>query len=317
MASRQTILKTIFRLFSILLLPLAAAYAIFWLVRDSSQLFQQSIYLNPGLVGLSFLVECSGLLIAIPTWRHILGRFGVQHGLADDCRIYCYSALGVVLPGGIWSIVSRASLYQKLGSKGLPVAAASVVETLVIGVAALAVYSITAILNPELSLFQRPEVGIIFSLLALVLIQPRVFNRLLNWALIKSKSIEEPLQVNFNMKDLASWIVLEMAVTTLGGAAVFTLLASLAPGSSATLIPAVAAWAAASATSNLFFWLPGTPILRDGAMVLAFTPSLTLPVALIFVVLVRLWTMASILVLVGLTWLTLDLPKRLKKSIPG
>lgn len=302
---------------SLALLVAALAFVAYVLVRDGRQLLSQPLHLSLPLVGLSFLVACSGYLVAIPAWRRILRSYGVRQPWRDDLRIYFYSALALVLPGGIWNIVSRSAMYGRLGVKGLTVAAASVVETLVSGVAAMAVYAAASVVRPELTLWKRPEIGILFSIATLILIQPRIFNRLINWAVRKKDPQAELLQVHFGLGELAVWLGLELAVVAIGGGAMFTLLSSLTPVSPAVFLPVAAAWAAAVAAGNLFFWLPGTPFLRDGAMLLALTPSLSLPVALVFVLLIRLWSLVSLLVIAGGVWLCFDLPARLRRNRPS
>jgi len=81
-------------------------------------------------------------------------------------------------------------------------------------------------------------------------------------------------------------------------------------------IQVITAWAAASAAGNLFFWLPGTFVLRDGALILALSSSLPVSVAVLFAILARVWTIGSLLALAGLVWLVLDLPYRNRRSIP-
>ncbi|HEX7974146.1 MAG TPA: hypothetical protein VF498_07045 [Anaerolineales bacterium] len=304
------------QIISLALVLAALAFVAYVLARDGRQLLSQPVRLSLPLVGLSFVIACSGYFIAVPVWRRILASYGVRQSWQNDLRIYSYSALALVLPGGIWNIVSRTALYGRLGVKGMTVAAASVVETLVSGVAAMAIYSAASLARPELTLWKRPEIGILFSIATLVLIQPRVFNRLINWAIRKKDPQAELLQVHFGMGEMAVWIGLEIGVVAIGGGAMYTLLASLTPVSPAVFLPVAAAWAAAVAAGNLFFWLPGTPFLRDGAMLLALTPSLSLPVAVVFVLLIRLWSVASLLVIAGGVWLGLDLPARLRRNRP-
>ena len=64
---------------------------------------------------------------------------------------YTYSTLGWILPGGIWSIVSRSAFYLRLGMSGFQVAAASVVETLMVGIGGMALYGLISIFRPEVA----------------------------------------------------------------------------------------------------------------------------------------------------------------------
>jgi hypothetical protein len=304
----------LFRIASILIFLLFAAFIIFLLVRDGGKLLEQKIHFNPAFLGLSFIVECSSLLVAIPVWRNILASYGVRQSLRDDVRIYCYSALALVLPGGIWSIVSRSALYQRLGERSVFVATASLIETLVIAIAAAGLYSVTSILRPEISLWKNPGIGVLFFALVLFLLSPNIFNRFINWTLrrINRKGIYP--EVGFSFKQTAAWIGLEAIVLSVGGLSVFILLASMTNVSATMLIPVIAAWAAGVAAGNFFFWLPGTPVLRDGTMILTLTHSLTLPVAVAFVLLVRLWSLLSLLLVAGLVWAIFDLPVRWQKK---
>ncbi len=91
-----------------------------------------------------------------------------------------------------------------------------------------------------------------------------------------------------------------------GGCALFVLLSSVTFVPVSVLGQLIAAWAAAVAVGNLFFWLPATFLLRDGALVVAVSGSVTLPIAVLFAVLTRVWMIASTLLLAGLIWIIFD-----------
>ena len=293
------------------LLVLAIGFIIYILLRDGRKILEQNFRFHPAILILSFVIECSGLLIAIPVWRKLLSCYGIHRSLREDVSIYSYSSLALVLPGGVWNIINRSVSYQHLGESGLSVATASVVETLIIGVAAAGLYSIITILQPAISLWNNPWIGLLLSLLALFLLQPRIFHRVVNWVLRKVNRGESFPDTTFSLKDTLLWIGSEMSVLGIGGTAIFLLLASITPISQtnipSTIISVVAAWAAGTSAGSLLFWLPGTPVLRDGAMILALAPGLSLPMAVIFVLLVRLWSLASLLFWAGLVWVIMHL----------
>lgn len=288
------------------LIIIAAVSALVIVTRQGLPLLAQSLRFDPPLLGLSFLVACSGLLIAVPVWRSILGAYGIRQSIHDDLRIYCYSALGVTLPGGIWSIVGRSGLYQRLGANGVAVAAASVTETFLIGISGLGVYAGTLIILPGLSLLKQPEIGLGFAVLALVMIHPRIFNRISEW--VSRRTGRQVVRAEFGWGQLALWSCLEILVTVSGGVSAFILLYSFWAMPFFVLIQTIAAWALASAFSNLFFWFPGTAPARDAVMVLALSPALAMPQAILFVILWRVWTVAALLFLAGIIWLVFDSP---------
>jgi hypothetical protein len=295
-----------------LLIMVAIVSALAILVRQGLPFVMQPIRFSPLLLGLSFLIECSSLLIAIPVWRRILKSYDIRQSMRDDLRIYCYSALGVTLPGGIWSIVGRSGLYQRLGANGLGVAAGSIVETFAIGVSALIVYATTILVRPDLSLLKQPEIGVGFAMLALVMIHPRVFNGLSGW--VSAHTGRAVIRAEFGLSELAFWCCLEAIVIVIGGISVFVFLLSFWTVPPSVVVPTIAAWAAAIAVSNLFFWFPGTALARDAVMIAALIPALALEQAIVFVILWRVWTIAALLLLAGGIWLVFDSPIVARKS---
>lgn len=286
--------------------------ALFVLVRDGADLWAASLHLHPGWLLLSFIVECSGLFLAVPVWRQILGRFNGRLSYVQDFRIYCYSMLGIAIPGRLWSVAGRAALYKREEVGGLTVAIASLVEMLVTGLAALAVFGLASVISSQTNLWQNPTIALLSTVLAIVFIQPRFFNRLINW-LLGRFSEYEATAVKLSYKDLVIWFLAEMLVVTIGGTAVYILLTSLTPVSLSILPAIIAAWALAIVAGSLFFWIPG-PIIRDGMFTLVLTKALPLSTAILFVILVRVWTIASILLLSALVWLIMGkLPLRLAK----
>ena len=297
------------KVMGLVVLVLVLSAAIFILFQGGVQLYAHSVRLDPLLVLLSFAISCVAFLLQVAAWRLVLANYGVRQSIREDLRIYCYSALGVALPGSIWVLVGRSALYHRLGANSLRAATAGVVETFLIGIAALGVYALTTIIQPGINLWQRWEIGVGITVVVLILIHPRVLNYLIGWALEKSGQNKEVLRVDFTLTNLVVWIVLEAVVVVIGGLAVFVLLTSLIVPPAAMLVPVIAAWAAALAVSTLLFWLPGTLVLHAHPMVLALSSDLALSVAGVFVPLVRIWSIASILIIAGLAWLFLDRPQ--------
>ncbi len=152
----------------------------------------------------------------------------------------------------------------------------------------MGLYGLLSILRPEVSLFERPELGVLLTLLAVIFVQPRVFTPFLQWiAKISRRDIGE-FSVSYRARDLGLWIGIEMIMILIGGLAIYLLLGSVTEPPPEAFFPILASWAAATAAGFLFFWVPGTPLLRDGAMILALSPILSLPTTLLFVVIIRL-----------------------------
>lgn len=302
------------RLIAPCLMVAAVGMALYAVWTQGDHLLRSGIRLRLPLVALSFVVECIGLLIAVPLWRRLLAHYGIRQRWQDDLRLYCYSALGAVLPGSIWTIAGRSALYQRLGCSGARVAVAGVIEALLMGIAALAVYGILLIGYPTALFWERPALGAGILVVALIVLHPTVFGRISNWVLARTDQVDRSVATQFRVRDLLVWVLLEAIVVMTGGTALFILLLSLVDVRANLWGSIVAAWAAGVVAGNLFFWLPGTAIVRDGVLVLAVQTSLTLPTAILFAVLARAWSIASLLVVAFLMWLLFDSPLRTHKS---
>ena len=289
---------------------LGGAVAIFFalfagvvLARDIREVLAQPFRLNPLLVLLSFVIECAGLVLVIPIWRQMLSRFDDRSHLRQDFLIYCYSLLGVAVPGRFWSVVGRFALYERQGVNGIHVAAASLVEFVVTGLAGILVYGVATAVSGSQTIWQQPLIAFLFIMVAAIFIQPPIFNRLVQ-TLFRRAQPDKALPTAMGYRDLASWLLGESVVIVIGGLAIYTLLESLTDVPSSLLLPVITSWAAAIIAGTLFFWLP-SPVIRDGMMTFILAQALPTATALFFVILIRVWTIASILTLVALVWLFL------------
>lgn len=299
--------KPITKLISALILLAAVGFAVFYLLRNNTLAQLSNVHFNLIYLLSSFIIAYAGTLLgAIPIWRQILDKNGVHQTIQKDIRIYCYSTLGSVLPGRIWTVASRVTLYQQLDGSGLNVTAASLLENVIVGIAAFILYVMITIIQPDISLWAaQPWIGYIIVSGSLILIHPRIFQHILSF-LLKMVRPGKTLPVgSYQIGDLLRWLFFEAIVTLLGGISIFMLLGSILPVSMQLLIPIIAAWAAGVSVGTLFFWLPGSMVLRDGAMVIILSPFISPASAILFVVMMRIWIIVSVLLLAGLVWLFL------------
>jgi hypothetical protein len=276
-----------------------AAGAVLW--RDGHKLSQEIEQVHYGLLSFSFVVEVTGWLLAVFVWQRMVSRFDVRVPWRDHLRIYAYSMLGIAVPGRIWAVAGRIALYERQGVPKLRIVVASVIEYLLIGLAGLLVFGLVAGISQGSPIWEQPVIAGVLVVMALLLVQPPLFNRLSAWLLQHSQRLEAPPRP-MQYRDLMLWLGLESLVIVIGGIAVYVLFSSLSTPSPQLFVAILAAWAAAAVAGNLFFWIPG-PVVRDGFMIAILAYTMPASLAVLFVLIVRVWTVASILTLVGLVWL--------------
>ncbi len=288
----------IFLTLALLILPVL-------IILDGQRLLAYSFHFNLWYIFLSVIISYSSLLLTIPAWHLILTRLGGPSTYRDDVRIYCYSLIGFVIPGSIWPFLSRAALYERQGISAVNVTVATMVELLLVGLAGLIVYGLTLMSLPQKVIWQRPEIAILTIGLSLIFIQPPIFNRIstkiLSWFEKTKKQV-----VALTYRDLIILFTLETLTIMLGGTALYYLLKSFVSVSPTWYFTIVSAWGIGVAASNLFFWFPGKPILRDGIMALVLTQILLPSLTIVYIIIIRIWTILSVLLVCGLAWLFLD-----------
>lgn len=291
-----------------LIVLLGVAFALSYLREDLKEILQTDLRFDISSMLLALIIQIFGLFVAIMTWGQILRRFESKATLQENIRVYTYSAIGWIIPGGIWNLVARSSLYSNRQTSPEQVVAASVVERCIVGISAVLVYVTIATFQPDVLALNRPLLGIIITILVLILIQPPIFNRIYQVIVNHSRGRLKSYNIRFNQWDLARWLALEAWILFLGGSSLFCLLVSFKAYPLSILPYVIAAWAAASITSNLFFWLPGSLILHDGVIVAILSPQLGVANSIVFVILVRVWTTASLIGFALITWILLDSP---------
>lgn len=295
--------KKIRKILSILIIAVAIIVAAIIIVRDSQSIEWDNIRFNPLYVFLGYILASASLFISIPVWRSILKVYGVNSQWKEDILFYNLGLLGYVLPGGIWSIASRVSLYSMNNYRGTSVIVAGVLETLIIGIASVVVLIISALLGVGANLFKSPYLVFGLALLTIIILHPKVFSRISS--IVLNKSIEpEPINYSpYDFKNLFFWIICEALVLILGSTGLFLLLISFINVEISAWVAVLNAWVAANAVSSLLFWLPGTPVLRDGAMAFALSATIALPSAIVFVVVQRIWSLFSLILNAFIVWL--------------
>ncbi|MBN2257522.1 MAG: flippase-like domain-containing protein [Anaerolineaceae bacterium] len=270
-------------------------YVVYIIITQGKQVVELKQHYNFLYTLSAFLVVIPGTVIAIIAWRNMLSAFQVRRKLRDDIKVYCVSMIGSILPGGIWGIVGRTSLYKNIGAHSINVASASILESIIVGVSGLFVYTGITVFQPTNNIINSMEIGIVVGIVCLILIQPPIFNRLISWVLHRFDKNHTPKSIEITMINIITWLGLETMVCIIGGFAVYLFLNSFYPLAITSLQLIISAWALSTVFGNLLFWLPGKLVFRDGIFVLALSTFMSLPLAITSVVAIRIWSILSIL----------------------
>ena len=295
------------RIVSVLLFTSAVIFSGVILVREGTKIPWQDFHLNIGLVILSLVVSTIGYIPAFVSWQNILHVYRIQSLTMDDFRNFVYAMLGSMLPGGVWQLVGRSMLYSKQEGGSVKIAAASGLEIIIIGAGAWLVYLVGLYFYPEMNFIQLgPLFQILFLVPIVIVLEPHVLERLNSFVLKKVQPKLQVQAIRFSLMNIIFILAMEVLTVLIGGLAVFIFLNSVVEIPIQNIIPIIAAYSFSIAFANLLFWFPGKMIVKDSALAIALTQFTPLGMSLVFVILVRLWSIFTILVPAGLVWLIFD-----------
>lgn len=245
----------------------------------------------------SLTFQAPGWLLLVYNWGLIIGRLGGKTSFRAHLKTYAYSNLARSLPGRVWFIVGRVYLYEQQGVSKVVTSTGSVLEWLLVGIAASCLYLLSVLFHRSTSL----PLSWFVLLVALggIFFHPVIFNPVVNWVMRRfHQEGQHAIQVRFG--DTLLWLALDAIVVAFGGFALFFVINAIFPVSMTHLAVATGAWSLSVAVSNLLFWLPGSLVLREGAMALALASVFPTPIAVLITIVWRVW-----LTILDLCWAAL------------
>lgn len=291
-----------------LVIPVFIFIAVILFIRDSRAVLAQNVRFDFRYLIVSFFLQWGGYGIALVIWRRIIAAFGIRLPFGIDFKYYIYSSVGWVVPGAIWPFLMRPALYQRRHSSTLAVIAGTLIETITMGMGAFALYTGITVVVPSLSLWQNPVIGVILLAGLIALLHPKVFNSILAFVYQKTSKKNAPPAGAYSYREILLWTAAQAVVILIGGISEYFLLKSFTAAPPEWILTVVTAWAVATAAGNLVFAFPGASVIKDGAMALILATILPVPVAVLFVLIARVWSMFFILLGAGITWVIIDLP---------
>jgi glycosyltransferase 2 family protein len=243
--------------------------------------------IRPGLLVVSFLVQMVGLASGALAWQLLLRGMGIHIALLPLARVRFVSGLARFIPGKIWPFLGAARL-----AAGFEIPAAVTITSL----AAHTVFALIAALMIAvyfLPLDTAPA-GIHLELLRwiapllLVTAHPRMIGVALK------------LIARITRRHIASWAgswidgLVLVAISVVGwlitGVGLFAFINSLTPLPAAALAPVIGINAFSFVLGQAFFITPAGLGAKEGTTVALLVLYVSVPVAALLAVAIRLWT---------------------------
>ncbi|MFV9506372.1 MAG: hypothetical protein AB4911_17615 [Oscillochloridaceae bacterium umkhey_bin13] len=274
---------------AVALLVLAGlAVALVIVARDWANLVAYDWRFDGPYLALSAVAYAGALALAVVAWATVMRALRAHLAWRQHARFYLYSWLARRLPTPAPFVASRVLLYEQAGVPPRLTLIGMLWEQIMLiasaGVLVVILFPLTPLLSGSIPVV--PVALIALGSLILVM-QPRILGAGLNWFLRRWG--REPLNDYLGLRATLGVLALHSLLWLLGGMILFLMVRSIYPLEWAALPLIIQIWAASGLVGSLAFVVPVDLGFRDVSMAVLLTLVVPLSVALIIVVLLRLW----------------------------
>ena len=240
---------------------------------------------DPILLGITVIIQFIGLLIVIYSWQYILKQFGYQISFRRHFKVYTISILAHKIPGIGWDIISRVYMYHRDGGDKIQVSIATLVEVVILGIAAILVSLITLFLPSGQIEYIHPPLLISILVFFVVLICSPIFQRFLKWL-----NREKHAQFELSWYHMLSWVLMNTLTITLGGVSLFFFCRAFHVVDIIAFVPLIQTWALTVVSGSLLTWIPVDIGVTSSVIVLILATMMPMPQALMLLIAWRIWS---------------------------
>ena len=267
-----------------------------WLNWDELSQYQWDINIG-GLIN-SYVILLFYFVIAVYIWQRLLGEIGAKLKLGESFRIWFSSQLGKYIPGKVWASLGRIYLCQQVGiSKRISLTSIIfeygliTVSAFIFGMPLLIFWTDKEIVNRFLPICYLIPV-------ALLMLHPKIFEKIANFILIKFK--KNPIALNFSYIRMLGFVVFYVFAWIIMGLAFYYFINSIYV-IDFTYYPVLAGILALSILAGfLCFFVPAGLGVREGVLTGLLSIYLPLEIAIVIAIGSRIWITLGELTGVGL-----------------
>jgi uncharacterized membrane protein YbhN (UPF0104 family) len=244
---------------------------------------------DPPLLGVSYVALIASYLVDIGVWRQAVLRMGEHISYPHAARLSFAAGLAKYIPGMVWQFVGWFFLAQREGVSGV-VAGTSIVLTQALSALAGALLAAGAFVAFGASDVVGQLVPLLIILpTALVILQPRVIEGVLNWVLLRLH--RQPVHFGLTFRDLLLVFLFYLLSYGLWGLSLFLFANALTPLPWQSFIPFLGVFPAAYALGLIAPFAPAGLGVREAILTYLISLFIPLPAATVIALMARPWMM--------------------------
>lgn len=241
---------------------------------------------SAGWIAIGALCWLALCLMNAQLWMRLLAALGESVPQLRGTAIWCMSALGRYVPTSLLLPMMRVAMSEREGISKRVCLASIVYEIALAFTAALAIGAYFVIDIPDLRDQPARYVFPVLPIVAVAVLQPRIFHPLANGVL--ERLGRAPLPLALRGPRVFEFLGLYGVSLALGGFGIFAIAMGIYPLHGEDLPAVIIAFAAATTLSVLAFMFPGGLVAREVALAVALTPVIPAAAAVAVAVVVRI-----------------------------
>jgi len=267
-----------------------------------------------GVMGVGLLLYLVPLIIQLLVWSDLMTRLGgVQHGWRN-VEAFSYSHLLRRIPGAVWYLVGRTTLYRAYGVDVQVPLVASAVEWLLLMLG-------SAVVVVAFSLVTSTDVVLGLSVLACLTglgaaVVHRLFTTSVNARLLKGLLARLPRVTSVSLprrREIWLWLCLYVGAYIAGGVILMLMVQGVASDFDASLLIMIRIWALVGGIGTLLSTIiPAGMGIRELSLTVALAPYMTTSTAIFVSIVLRILFMLADVLWGGLILVSVRLYVRWK-----
>ena len=298
------------RIVKIVVFLLSLAFLVAIVQRQWAVLQTYEWQITPGWAVLALVGLELAWLFELDTWRMILRSLGGPLSYRRAAPIWFLSNIIRYIPGNIWQFLGMAELAAEEGVPRMATFTSIVLHQAISTAAGVVLASVYFAVAGQQEWFVWLRPFLLLTPLGLLLLQPRVLERFLNWAMAKLH--RPPLRVTLTWGQIWLLLLRYLLVWLAMGLSFAALVRALTPFGWDTVPYLVASWAAAYVIGYLSLLTPSGLGVREGILALLLAPVFAAPLPVVIAIVARLWMVLAELLAAGAALLV-----RRKRSASG
>jgi uncharacterized membrane protein YbhN (UPF0104 family) len=254
---------------------------------------------RPASLALGVVGVGAFLLLDAELWRRLLRALGSELHPLPATTIWLISALGRFVPTSLLTPMIRTAMSEREGVAKRVCLASMVYEVALALSGAMVVGAYFIVDLPELSGERVRFLAIGLPLIAIVVLQPRIFHRLT--AAVLSRLGREPIPLALPPARIPVFLGLYALVYALAGISTYALGQSIYPMGADDIVTVLGAFAVGGTLGVIAFMVPGGLGVREAGLAVALSPIMPTAPAVAIAVLSRVVQIAMEVLLATLT----------------